>query len=83
MFAEAGLPLLHIPVAKGYVPDEKTTEEGLKKWLNNQHSDGLFPEVPIPTSTGELPAGVCAVTGHKLTARARTLPAMVYSKTTR
>ena len=47
--------------------DDATTEEGLKKWINNQHSDGLFPEVPTPTFTGELPEGTCRVTSHKQT----------------
>ena len=47
--------------------DVATTEEDLKKWINNQHSDGLFPEVPTPTFTGELPEGTCSVTSHKQT----------------
>ena len=47
--------------------DDATTEEGLNKWINNQHSDGLFPEVPTPTFTGELPEGSCKVTSHKQT----------------
>jgi len=44
-----------------------TTEEGLKKWVNNQHSDGLFPDIPTPTFTGGLPDGSCSVTSHKQT----------------
>ena len=47
--------------------DDATTEEDLKQWINNQHSDGLFPEVPTPTFTGELPEGSCRVTSHKQT----------------
>lgn len=47
--------------------DAATTEEGLKKWVNNQHSDGLFPDVPTPVFTGELPGGSCRVTSHKQT----------------
>lgn len=46
--------------------DGKTTKEGLAKWLNNQHSDGLFPEVPEPVETVELPAEVCRVAEKKL-----------------
>jgi len=34
-----------------YIFDDSVTEDGLKKWLNNQHSDGLFVDVPEPTST--------------------------------
>jgi hypothetical protein len=45
--------------------DKATTEEDLKKWINNQHSDGLHPEIPKPTFTGELPKGSCKVTSHK------------------
>jgi len=47
--------------------DDATTEEGLKKWINNQHSDGLFPDVPTPVFAGELPEGSCRVTSHKQT----------------
>jgi len=41
------------------------TAKGLKKWLNNQHSDGLYPDVPEPASVLKIPAKVCAVTSHK------------------
>jgi hypothetical protein len=47
--------------------DDATTEEGLKKWVNNQHSDGLFPDIPTPMFTGGLPVGSCRVTSHKQT----------------
>lgn len=33
---------------------KNVTEEGLAKWLNNQHSDGLFPDVPEPIKTHKL-----------------------------
>jgi|GEM_PF-746629 len=42
------------------------TEDGLKKWHNNQHSDGLFPDVPNPVAKHELPAGSCKTLSHKL-----------------
>ncbi|MFM8289735.1 MAG: hypothetical protein ACKOGA_23850 [Planctomycetaceae bacterium] len=35
------------------------TQEDLGKWLNNQHSDALFPEVPEPQVTVKLPAESC------------------------
>jgi hypothetical protein len=41
------------------------TDEGLGKWLNNQHSDGLYPDVPEPTSTAEIPAKSLKVLAHK------------------
>lgn len=52
--------------AKIYSFDQAVTADGLKKWLNNQHSDALFGDAPRPASTHELPANVCAVTSHKL-----------------
>lgn len=47
--------------------DEATTDDDLKKWLNNQHSDGLFTGVPKPILTEVLPEGTCTVTSHKKT----------------
>lgn len=52
---------------KIYLFDKSTSDKGLKKWINNQHSDGLFPDVPKPTFTGELPKELCKVTSHKQT----------------
>ena len=49
-----------------YIFDDNVTEDGLKKWLNNQHSDGLFVDVPQPTSTQKIPAKFCKVTAHDL-----------------
>jgi len=42
-----------------YLFAPRTTAEELGKWINNQHSDGLFPDVPEPTVVCNLPAGVC------------------------
>jgi hypothetical protein len=42
-----------------------TTAEALGKWVNNQHSDGLFPEVPEPTASVKLPDGTCTVTARE------------------
>ena len=49
-----------------YIFEDGVTEDGLKKWLNNQHSDGLFPDVPEPIIKREAPEEVCKVTSHKL-----------------
>jgi len=49
-----------------YLLDSSTTREGLAKWLNNQHSDGLFRDAAKPTKTVELPEGSCTVSEHKL-----------------
>jgi hypothetical protein len=40
--------------------------EDLDKWLNNQHSDGLFVDVPMPVATQKLPGKTCRVTQPKL-----------------
>ena len=50
---------------KVYLFDEKTTEQGLGKWINNQHSDGLYPDIPDAIFTEMLPEGSCVVTAHK------------------
>ena len=52
---------------KVHLFDETVTEEGLKKWINNQHSDGLFPDIPKPILTKSLPPGFCTVTSSKQT----------------
>jgi len=44
-----------------------TTVEDLGKWINNQHSDGLFPDVPKPSLSSKLPDGTCTVTARELT----------------
>ena len=56
---------------KTFLFDDDVTAEGLKKWLNNQHSDGLFPEVPEPTKTLKIPAKFCQVTSHELIDRSK------------
>jgi hypothetical protein len=50
-----------------FAPD--TTEEGLGKWINNQHSDGLFVDVPEPVVSSQLPEGNCSIFERKLTGR--------------
>lgn len=45
---------------------EGTGAEAIGRWVNNQHSCGLFPEVPKPTATIDLPANALAVTESKL-----------------
>jgi hypothetical protein len=46
--------------------DPSVAKEDLAKWVNNQHSDGLFPEVPEPVEKFDLPEGTCQVTAKKL-----------------
>lgn len=41
---------------KLHVFAKETTAEGIGKWINNQHSDGLFPDVPEPVATHAIPA---------------------------
>ncbi|VTS08682.1 hypothetical protein [Tuwongella immobilis] len=49
------------------------TPEGLAKWLNNQHSDGLYPEVPEPKSVVNLPAEACQSGESKVQGQKRVL----------
>lgn len=43
-----------------------TTVDALAKWVNNQHSDGLFIDPPEPTDSVKLPAGTCTVSAREL-----------------
>ena len=54
-----------------YTFAENVTDDGLKKWLNNQHSDGLFVDVPKPTATHKIPAGSCKTLSHKFIDQAK------------
>jgi hypothetical protein len=49
-----------------YFFDEKVTGAEMDKWLNNQHSDGLFPDIPNPVASQKIPAQVSSVVSHKL-----------------
>jgi len=40
---------------------QDTNAEMIAKWINNQHSCGLFPDVAEPVFTGNLPEGCCVV----------------------
>lgn len=46
-----------------FPPD--TSAADLAKWVNNQHSDGLFADAPSPSSTIKLPAGTCTITARE------------------
>jgi len=52
--------------AKLHIFPRGTAVEGLEKWINNQHSDGLFPNVPEQEAVHEIPAGACKTKSHKL-----------------
>ena len=54
-----------------YLFDKNVTEDGLKKWLNNQHSDGLFPNVPNPSNTVKVPAKVFKIVSKKMTGKSK------------
>ena len=53
--------------SKVYLFKKSTDEESIKKWINNQHSDALHPDIPNPVSTIELPKDTAKVTFHKQT----------------
>jgi hypothetical protein len=46
-----------------FAPD--ATEENIAKWINNQHSDGLFIDPAEPISTTTLPPETCSVKEHE------------------
>ena len=54
-----------------YIFAASVKEDDIKKWLNNQHSDGLYPDVPEPISTYKLPEKACKVTSHKVIDRSK------------
>lgn len=54
-----------------YIFADSVKEDDLKKWLNNQHSDGLFPDVPEPIGTHKIPDKTCNVTAHKMIDRSK------------
>jgi hypothetical protein len=41
------------------------TREGLEKWVNNQHSDGLFADAPESTADYEIPAARLKIQSHQ------------------
>ena len=47
--------------------DKGTSEDGIKKWINNQHSDALFIDAAQPRSAHPLPKGFCTITARKQT----------------
>lgn len=51
---------------KLYVFAKETTTEGFEKWINNQHSDGLFPDVPEPLATHDIPAASFSLVSQKM-----------------
>jgi hypothetical protein len=50
---------------KLYLFAKETTAEDLGKWINNQHSCGLFPDVPKPVTTHVIPAASCLLVSQK------------------
>lgn len=50
---------------KAYQFAKGVSADDLGKWVNNQHSDGLFPEVPEPQAVHQLPADSIKTTSSK------------------
>lgn len=73
--------ILHIDNAKTNFPvtgkacqfAKDATPDALDKWVNNQHSDALFPDVPTPNATILLPANACQSPASKLLDRTTAL----------
>ncbi|MCE2959630.1 MAG: hypothetical protein ACK56K_15245 [Akkermansiaceae bacterium] len=45
---------------------KNATNEGISNWINNQHSCGLFPDVPEPVAVHNIPATSFAVVSKKI-----------------
>lgn len=50
---------------------DDVTDESLAKWINNQHSDGLYGDAPEPTANFPVPAEACSVLSHRLIERTK------------
>jgi len=50
---------------------DDVSEESLAKWINNQHSDGIYPDVPEPVANFPLPKDACSVVSSKLIDRTK------------
>ncbi|MBT7215969.1 MAG: hypothetical protein HN869_12265 [Verrucomicrobia bacterium] len=57
-----------------YLFPNTTTDEGIKKWINNQHSDGLFPDIPSPDLIHKLPKGICKAVATKIIGEKKNSP---------
>lgn len=51
---------------KLYVFAKEVDAEGLKKWINNQHSDGLYPDVPKPVTIHDIPEASFSLVVQKI-----------------
>lgn len=57
---------LDFPVtAKLHTFAAATDAEAIDKWVNNQHSDGLFIDAAEPEATHEIPAASCTAEKHE------------------
>ncbi len=52
--------------AKLFLFEKDTTAEGMGKWINNQHSDGLFIDAAEPRSSHDIPAAALNVKSHEI-----------------
>jgi hypothetical protein len=57
-----------------HIFDPAATEEGISKWVNNQHSDGLFVDPATPAHSLKLPDGTFTVTERKHLSREKHPP---------
>ncbi|MDG1151213.1 MAG: hypothetical protein P8Q54_09910 [Akkermansiaceae bacterium] len=57
-----------------YLFPAKTSSEGIKKWINNQHSDGLFPDIPSPHLIHKLPKDICKAVATKIIGEKKNFP---------
>lgn len=56
--------------AKLYLFDDATTADAMEKWVNNQHSDGLFVDAAEPKASHDIPVASCKAMAHEITEQA-------------
>lgn len=57
-----------------HIFDPAATEESIGKWVNNQHSDGIFVDPATPAHSLKLPDGVFTITERKRVSREKQPP---------
>lgn len=57
-----------------HIFDPAATEESISKWVNNQHSDGLFVDAATPAHSLKLPDGAFTITERKRVSREKQPP---------
>ena len=57
-----------------HIFDPSATEDSISKWVNNQHSDGLFVDAATPALSLKLPDGILTAKDRKFISREKQSP---------